>query len=298
MSLVRAPLKELARIATDVVGGCRGIGWDTQHLDAGAEQFCFRLVYVLFRSTYEAERYHAELTRRDYRVLPRSRIRELTFYDHDGWVRGIAAVAVTSPDPHHPTWFVAAPVPPRSQPGTIHAEARRLNAPAARATHAWWEADEHHFSSQPTNRLSQGSSWDVEPDTDDLAWRTSGADAWHDMRRFEQQLNAQFRKRHGYFQSVQELFNHCRNRKRDNPAGWDDPVIAATAAQSRARREQARPGRRQTIQELLLELDRLEIQADLERRRVEEDQRWQELRQALTAKGQLAPDGSRAGQVQ
>ena len=97
MSFVTPTLKELGLLATDLIGDCVGMRW--QSLPGGR----YRFVHVLFRSGWSARRFVRALRRRHIWCLPEAavnfkRLRDENDVEYVGW----AATAIVKPDPAFP----------------------------------------------------------------------------------------------------------------------------------------------------------------------------------------------------
>ena len=113
MSFVTPTLKELGLLATDLIGDCVGMRW--QSLPGGR----YRFVHVLFRSRWSARRFVRALRRCHIWCLPEAavsfkRVRDENDIEYVGW----AATAIAKPNPAFLSGWKAAPEA-RFQPGTL-----------------------------------------------------------------------------------------------------------------------------------------------------------------------------------
>lgn len=286
-STVRATLRELDDLAVNVVGGCVAIAWRTERLPGAPP---FRLVRVLFRSRWEARLFTGELRRRGWAHLPACRIREVTVADELspelGLLRGWAAAAIISPDPEHPEWAVAAPTPISRQPGVarqarirellmergLERDAREgegVHRPTDRLDDAWAMLIPDDAEHDERGRLVQ------EPEVSYAALAELGA--------LERELTARWRRDPRYFQTVDEALAYIRRKDeaKRRPFSTDDDAKGWLGQARRAG----------LLRQRELDADQAEVAAALATprrgRKHAEDADWQELGQALRARGVL-----------
>jgi hypothetical protein len=139
--IARSTLKDLGRLATEEVGFCRGIYWRSvtgSRVAEGQISPNYRLAYVLFSGFAPARRFRALLARRGVEQLSSRSVRLLSV-EHGGVrLRGVAVVAVVSPDRDHATGLRRAPACDQ-QPGY-----HRFFADQARRSTSqrpWWDAE-------------------------------------------------------------------------------------------------------------------------------------------------------------
>lgn len=136
---IRRTLKELGNLAVDEIGFCVGIYWKSvtgRRVPEGMISPNCRLAYVLFTGFAPARRFHQLLTRQGVERLPHTSIR-LMSVEYDGLrLRGIAVVAIVSPDREHASGLRRAPTcdEQRGYHRFFAEQARE-----ARAQRPWWD---------------------------------------------------------------------------------------------------------------------------------------------------------------